>query len=109
MAWLIVSNQYALAESGHVSGLGETGRSHPYSKPPAFKRGFMTYASNGAGAGATSIRFVIFFHASSALILPHLPRYQQTTGNAPPLCRGMARMCGSKRLSTFSSEATFLP
>src|SRR6266567_3225959 len=28
---------------------------------------------------------------------------------APPLWRGIARVCGSKRLSTFWSEETFLP
>src|SRR6266487_6934132 len=39
-----------------------------------------TYSSNGAGARATSIRFVNFFSASSALILPSFSPRQQTTG-----------------------------
>src|SRR6266487_52108 len=40
-----------------------------------------TYSSNGAGARATSIRFVNFFSASSALILPSFSPRPQTTGS----------------------------
>src|SRR5258708_35185243 len=35
--------------------------------------------------------------------------WRPNSTSAPPLCRGMARVCGSKRLSPFWSEGTFLP